>query len=236
MRFVPSYVAAKRVQMSPLLLSKITSTLHVAMGNNEDERVNLGLSIKFSGKNQKVHGYSRKTVRGWDFSEKAIQLIQEYKDRFPDFIAMLERDVNDDIYKARKIFPPETASKRVEEIKAWLKTLDCRQQERVSIDAEILGKDTVRLIEEATDRILGASPGYRSVTIQNIPRFALLKPSFAATRLSNQQFQLGDRVVYVQDSGNVPIAAQGTVVGKQGTELDVVFDQTFMSGTTLGDR
>ncbi|KAI8053522.1 XRN 5'-3' exonuclease N-terminus-domain-containing protein [Syncephalis plumigaleata] len=236
MQFVPSYVAAKRAQMSPLLLSKITSTLHVTTGANDEERVNLGLNLKFSTKNQKVHGYSRKGIRGWDFSEKTIQVIQEYKSRFPEFIAKLERDVNDDIYKSRKIFPPETAAKCIEEIKAWLKTLDCRNQERVPIDAEILGKETVELIEQATDKILAASTGYRSITIQNIPRFALLKPSFAATRLSNQQFQLGDRVVYVQDSGNVPIAAEGTVVGKQGTQLDIVFDRTFMSGTTLGDR
>ncbi|KAI9594045.1 XRN 5'-3' exonuclease N-terminus-domain-containing protein [Syncephalis fuscata] len=236
MQFVPSYVAAKRAHISPLLLSKITSTLMVAIGSNEEQRVNLGLSIKFSAKNQKVHGYSRKGVRGWDFSEKAIQLIEEYKTLFPDFFAGLERDVNGDIYQARKLFTPETAAQRVEEIKAWLKTLDCRNQERVSIDAEILGRETVELIEAATDKAIQASPGYRSLTIQNIPRFALLKPSFAAARLSNQQFQLGDRVVFVQDSGNVPIAAQGTVVGKQSTQLDVVFDQTFMSGTTLGDR
>jgi 5'-3' exoribonuclease 1 len=79
MQFVPSYVAAKRVQMSPLLLSKITSTLHVTTGKNDEDRVNLGLNLKFSAKNQKVHGYSRKSVRGWDFSEKAIEVIQEYK-------------------------------------------------------------------------------------------------------------------------------------------------------------
>jgi hypothetical protein len=67
-----------------------------------------------------------------------------------------------------------------------------------------------------------------------------MKPSDAEHRLGNQRFHLGDRVVYVQDSGRVPIATRGTVVGisrtARTTLLDVVFDVTFMSGTSLGER
>ncbi len=73
-----------------------------------------------------------------------------------------------------------------------------------------------------------------------MPRSALLKPSDAEQRLGHQMFALGDRVVYVQDSGKVPIAVRGTVIGVSRTAttklLDVVFDTTFMSGTTLGER
>jgi 5'-3' exoribonuclease 1 len=76
--------------------------------------------------------------------------------------------------------------------------------------------------------------------IGKVPRNAILKPSDAEQRLSNQMFTIGDRVVYVQDSGRVPIGSYGTVIGKTRTArallLDVVFDATFMSGTSLGDR
>jgi hypothetical protein len=76
--------------------------------------------------------------------------------------------------------------------------------------------------------------------LKGVPRNALMKPSDAEHRLGNQRFTLGDRVVYAQDSGRVPIATRGTVVGisrtPRATLLDIVFDVTFMSGTTLGDR
>lgn len=64
----------------------------------------------------------------------------------------------------------------------------------------------------------------------------MLKPSHASTLLQNQKFNLGDRVVFVKDSGNVPIASKGTIVGIEKNNIDVVFDCTFMGGSTLGDR
>ena len=76
--------------------------------------------------------------------------------------------------------------------------------------------------------------------MRSVPRHALLKPSDAEQRLGGQRFTLGDRIVYVQDSGRVPIASRGTVVGitktPRMTMLDVLFDYSFMSGTSLGDR
>jgi len=69
-----------------------------------------------------------------------------------------------------------------------------------------------------------------------IPRQAVLKPSHTAYRLQNQHFALGDRVTMVQDSGGVPLSAQGVVVGLNAKSMDVVWDVPFMSGVTLGDR
>jgi 5'-3' exoribonuclease 1 len=54
--------------------------------------------------------------------------------------------------------------------------------------------------------------------------------------LNYQTFGLGDRVVYVCDTGSVPIGNKGTVIGVQEKSIEVVFDTTFMSGTTLGGR
>jgi len=42
-------------------------------------KVNLGLSVKFEGKAQKVIDYSRKTDRYWEFSQTTVDLIKEYK-------------------------------------------------------------------------------------------------------------------------------------------------------------
>ena len=40
----------------------------------------------------------------------------------------------------------------------------------------------------------------------------------------------------VQDSGGVPLSAKGVVIGLNAKSMDVVWDNPFMSGVTLGDR
>lgn len=80
------------------------------------------------------------------------------------------------------------------------------------------------------------SSDMKIANIQSIPRRGLLKPSHATARLQDQAFQLGDRVAMASETGNVPLAAKGTVVGIQAAALDVVWDVPFIGGTTLGDR
>lgn len=63
-----------------------------------------------------------------------------------------------------------------------------------------------------------------------------MKPSQCELRLQDQEFSLGDRVVYVHDSGKVPIATKGIVVRTGKKVIDIIFDVPFMSGTTLGGK
>ena len=72
--------------------------------------------------------------------------------------------------------------------------------------------------------------------VKNVPRRAVLKPEHAVYRLQNQRFDLGDRVVMVQESGGVPLAAKGVVIGLSTKTIDVVWDVPFISGTTLSTR
>lgn len=47
--------------------------------STDGQKTNFGLSLKFEAKALKVVSYSRKNGRLWEFSEKAINLIREYK-------------------------------------------------------------------------------------------------------------------------------------------------------------
>lgn len=67
--------------MSGLALSKLTSSVLVTLG---EAKTNIGLSLKFEAKSLKVLGYSRKGESGWEFSNKAIELIKEYNAKFPE--------------------------------------------------------------------------------------------------------------------------------------------------------
>ncbi|KAL8968080.1 MAG: hypothetical protein Q9183_002637 [Haloplaca sp. 2 TL-2023] len=237
--YTPSYAVAKTLGLNALVLSKITSAFQL---NMDEGRVNIGLNLKFEAKGLKVLGYSRKAANGWEFSRKAIELLQQYMVKFPEFIAGLQRNSQSKEYAATDFYPKDQAKAKIKEIQAWLKEVESKSFEKVPLDAAQLDSDAVAQIELAANnnfRELAAN-GVRNQRIKGVPRSALLKPSDAEHRLSHQRFVLGDRVVYVQDSGRVPIATQGTVVGMTRTSrttlLDVIFDVTFMSGTTLENR
>jgi len=235
--YTPSYHVAKMLGLHPLVLSKITSSFTV---NVNGLRVNLGLNLKFEAKKLKVLGYSRRSDSGWEFSQKAIELLTQYMIKFPEFIAGIQRKQQGNDYDATDFFPDIIAKTKFSEITAWLKSVETKNFEKVPLDAMQLDSDSVMLVEKKADEMLANGPGIVGKKLKDVPRNALLKPSDAEHRLGNQRFDLGDRVVYVQDSGRVPIATRGTVVGVSRTArttlLDVVFDVTFMSGTTLGDR
>ena len=75
----------------------------------------------------------------------------------------------------------------------------------------------------------------KKILVTDVSRQGVLKPTHAVYRLRNQQFDVGDRVVMVKDSGPVPLSVKGVVVGINGKTLDVVWDVSFRSGSTLGN-
>lgn len=206
----------------------------------DDQRCNLGLNLKFEAKKMKVLGYSRRGDAGWEFSPKAIDLLREYMQKFPAFFTGVQRNPHGDMYSDTDFFDPNESKAKVKEITDWLKSIQSRSFEKVPLEAQQLDSDIVKEIERAADKYLVTNQNIDFKRVKNVPRKALLKPSDAEHRLQNQWFSIGDRVVYVQDSGKVPIATRGTVIGltraTRATLLDIVFDVTFMSGTTLSDR
>lgn len=232
-KYYPSYEISKRLKISGLALSKITSSMLI---ESDDTRTNIGLNLKFEAKGQKVLGYSRRSADGWQFSEKTLSLLQEYRTRFPEVIQKLMADPSKDFRAARDFFG-ENSTQRMKEMKEWIKSTGIRQLEAVPLFAEQLDTQTVQAIEHFVAQVAAHNANkVRRLMLRGIPRSALLKPSHAPYRLTSQHFQLGDRVVCVSDSGSVPLSARGVVVGINSSNLDVVFDAPFLAGTTLDGR
>jgi len=126
----------------------------------------------------------------------------------------------------------------VKEVKNWLKSKGVRDFEPVSLFCDQLGKETVAEIEKLADSFAAgrSTSTIKKAIVKGIPRQAVLKPAHAVYRLQNQSFALGDRVTMVQDSGGVHLSAKGVVIGLNSKSMDVVWDNSFMSGVTLGDR
>jgi len=234
-----SYAVARELKLDALVLSKITSSYQVnTIGGL---RVNLGLNLKFAAKNQKVLGYSRKSQSGWEFSNAAVLLIANYMVQFPDFFASVHRfATKSDVSDADLWSDPKVAAARIKEIGAWLKQQGINKLDRVPLEAEQLDSDVVMALAAEAERVAELTKDATIKPMKGVPRTAILKSSDTELLLSNQKFDLGDRVTYVAASGKVPLCLRGTVVGISRTAtallLDVVWDQPFMSGNTLGDR
>ncbi|KAH8831417.1 exonuclease II [Flagelloscypha sp. PMI_526] len=233
--YYPSFKVAERVGLSGLALSRITSSFMVLTSDNQKH--NLGLSIKFDAKSLKVINYSKKDEKFWEFSDKAIELLKEYKDKYPEVFQALERS-GDSMAKAEDVLGPERPDERVKEIKSWLKSKGVRDFEAVSLFCDQLPKETVTKIQQYADACTEnkSSGTIKKAIVKGIPRQAVLKPAHAVYRLQTQRFGLGDRVTMVQDSGGVPLSVKGVVIGLNHKNMDVLWDVPFMSGSTLGDR
>ena len=97
---------------------------------------------------------------------------------------------------------------------------------------------SIRALEEFADTLSTnrSANSIKKAKVQGIPRQVVLKPSHAVYRLQAQKFAVGDRVTMVQETGGVPLAAKGVVVGLNPTNIDVVWDIPFISGSTLQGR
>ncbi|KAK9367773.1 XRN 5'-3' exonuclease N-terminus-domain-containing protein, partial [Lipomyces kononenkoae] len=239
--YYASIDVCRALHIPSLLLSKITASYSVTSGE-QDSSNNIGLNLKFEGKKQKVLGYTRRTATGWEYSDKAKNLIKEYQTKFPDLFEGLKREVHTDRPSISTLLgvPEKVAQKRLDEIKVWLKSAESGRMDRVPLDSEQLLPESVEAIEKHLTECFGNTEPGEPITISHVPQAALLKPSDATHKLGHQRFALGDRIVYVKDSGNVPIASKGTVIGITTADgrrvLDVVFDVTFLGGTDLGGR
>ncbi|KAJ1902844.1 exonuclease II Exo2, partial [Coemansia sp. IMI 209127] len=101
--YKPSFVVARELGISSLLLSRLTSKMAVAhMSKSGDSaRIQIGLDLKFEARRVKVLGYTRRGPNGWQFSAKAVALISNYRNAFPDLFARLEHlKSNDDLLTA----------------------------------------------------------------------------------------------------------------------------------------
>ncbi|KAF7721539.1 hypothetical protein EC973_004513 [Apophysomyces ossiformis] len=236
-QYIPSYNVANMLKINPLLLSKITSSLQIV--DKTTQRINLGLNLKFEAKQQKVLGYTRKGPNGnWEYSKKAIDLIDEYMQSFPAFISLVSSQKGGGMLHVEDFIWTDDGAKEIQRMRKWLKEKKIADLPRASLATEELEEPFVKVLEELATKYNDKyeTLDFKKVVIQRIPRNVLLRPADAETKLLNQIFNMGDRVIYVLETGVVPIATKGTVVGVQDKVIDVVFDVAFMGGKTLDGR
>ncbi|KAJ2029894.1 exonuclease II Exo2 [Coemansia sp. S3946] len=228
-RYLPSYTVAREIGVSSLLLSRITSKMMVMDESKagDSARVHVGLDLKFEAKRLKVSGFTKRGPSGWQFSDRAIDLIVRYKAAFPRMFAQLETTKsNSSLITAGECFRPEQPTddarayiaSEVKRVRQWLKdNIDRSTMVQVPIESDLLSKDQVAAIVAA--HAATKPTATKKVIIRGVRREAALRPVDAQHILKGQSLMVGHRVVYVADrSGSVPFGAKGYIVGIHARE------------------
>lgn len=240
MKYHESYQVCRMLHIPGFFLSKITSGYLVYGPNGRKE--DLGLGMKFEGRQLKVLGYTQKQNDKWEYSDLAIATINEYLKKFPEVISALKAHKGHAIPNASDVFrgvPEDILKKKLKELQDYLKA---KRQSfvKVSLSSESLTKFGVGTVEKEAIKYTKMGLSVEKRGIKGIPRTAVFDPSRKFMLLQKQFFDLGDRVIYALDSGKVSLFSKGTVVGIRSYDskvlLQVVFDQPVLTGNTFDGR
>jgi hypothetical protein len=237
------------LNISPKVLSKITASVYA---QHQNRKINIGLRIKFTRKGQQMLGYTQRIEtpstngisRGyWMYSAKALDLVYEFMQRFPDLFQALEADDAQEIevFSPEMLFPNGNAAERMTEVEEWLKNLETNNLQRVPIGSKAMPKEAVKTVEEESNRYVANNNARKKKTVMiNCQTNQLLTPlsDIPATDEESTQMDipLGERVMNLRDNGPIPFGLKGTVTGIVNNLLEVVFDEEFLGGTNLGNR
>lgn len=232
-RYLPSFEAARVLKISPLFLSKVAGSFLL---KDKNSKLNVGLDIKFEVRRLKVLGYTRKGPKVWEYSPLAIQLLKDYRSKFPKIFQSLQ-----DMCKKNGL--PDASQlgtdAEIKEVMKWLKK-EKSEMQKVSLESESLTRFSIAAIEDYMEDYVSKPLPLANKDVKGVPQRAVINPSVSYQLLNSQRFELGDRIIYVQESGKVPQLSKGTVVAVNTlgtkTSLTVVFDVPLVGGNNMGGK
>lgn len=181
----------------------------------------------------------------WEYTPKAIRLIESYRKKFPQLFSQLTKYPNEKKYDANVIFGPNGEA-WLPVIREWLNSIETAKLPRTPVSTESMSYEAVAAVQKAADvRTLALKKkGYPKDSVVKIPGSALFREGsvgatdvLSAADLNNGEApELGDRVVNINADG-IPFGARGTVVGIHEAastgSVEVVMDEEFVGGTSL---
>ncbi|KHJ46111.1 intein splicing region [Trichuris suis] len=239
---------AKDLKMSRLVISRLTGTvpLYKGAGNErESEWENIGFNLKLTKMSMEMPGYATKDVDGfWVYSSKVRDHLMEYKQKFPEVIAVLtEIDKAEDKVYAVDIWTNDELGKRMAELTSWLGKLPFQSLKWQPCGAPFVKTDFLSTIEQTVDK-LKATKRYNKASsfVANLK----IDDVYCCTSVlgkweleTHTDHRLLDRVVFIQAGFSVPVGLAGTIVqlppmGEMvTTDVLVLFDEEFVGGFRL---
>ncbi|XP_018322001.1 5'-3' exoribonuclease 1 isoform X2 [Agrilus planipennis] len=249
-RYIPLQVAAAKLSISKSLFSRITGCIfviptgyrNIPMESNELPKINIGLNLKLTKKNEEIPGYTRKDANTWMYSEKAVALVENYLQRFPTLVQYLNQNQGNDVYFEEDIYPDGDGKEQIKEITAWIKKQPFYSVERQVCGSIGLYPDVIKKIEEIIDKFKKRSK-IRKVVMEVKPHLLYVVGLQIGNLMPDPTttFLLYDRVVNIRESYTVPVGLKGTIIAvrkpqdasDEDTMYDVLFDEEFSGGLEL---
>ncbi|XP_021920765.1 5'-3' exoribonuclease 1 isoform X2 [Zootermopsis nevadensis] len=246
--YMPGNVAAQRLGVSSYLVSRVTGTIYIIQEDKNAsadscKKVNVGLNLKFNKRNEEIPGYTRKLGAVWQYSNKAVDLVQKYMEQFPVLFEHLAKHTGNDVFYESDVLSPvnEGGVSCLTAITDWLKEQPYTKIERQVCGSEIVEAELVQAIEKEVDEFQQHGCRVKTVVMQVKPHL-LYKPELQVGNLAPDllaNHRLLDRIVNIRESYTVPLGLKGTIIGIHRTEneaelmYDVLFDKPFPGGLLL---
>ena len=242
-RYTPAYRVAQSVGCSPLLLSRLTSSLTIIVGHKE--HVEVGLGLKFARKALGIPGYSRQVESHdrpgtfkWEFSTAATRMLMQFKTQFADLFRGLERDPNANDYLLTELFydsggmPTPDPIARLSALLEWLRQCPTAKLPLLPCASSSLAAEGVAKIEAEVRRM--AAVAAVPITMPACAPSELMPAlRMAMSSVAKHDWVLGDRVVSIRGSGPVPFGSKGTIVSTHNQRAEVMFDAPFLAGQAV---
>ncbi|XP_061709907.1 5'-3' exoribonuclease 1 isoform X1 [Cydia pomonella] len=214
--------AAASCGISPQFLSRITGTVLVVSGQRNtlptetQNKVNVGLNLKFNKKNQEVSGYTRRcpVSNTWLYSQRCIELVKSYEQQFPELFDKLAESMYNDIFFESDIWPNEVGEKKPQEVQAWLKAQPHSSAARRECGSDALEPEEMKALFDSLDKQLHELKGNEKTVTLNVKWNLLYKPELHEGNIQpdpKADFKMYDRVVCVARSITAPFGAKGTI-------------------------
>ncbi|XP_078061778.1 5'-3' exoribonuclease 1 isoform X7 [Mustelus asterias] len=245
-KYNPGYVLASRLGVTGYLVSRLTGSLFIGRGSKQnplgEQKINVGLNLKFNKKNEEVPGYTKKVGNEWLYSSAVEQVLSEYLERFPELISYIAQNSQEDLYYEDNIWSGDDVNgpEKVQEIGAWLKMHPVSSLSRASCDLNLLDEAVVEKIEEEVERCKQRRSNKKvRVTVKPHLLYRPLEQQYGIVPDKDAEYLLFDRVVNVREDFSVPVGLRGTIIGMKGAEresdefYEVLFDDEFPSGLLI---
>jgi 5'-3' exoribonuclease 1 len=176
------------------------------------------LVIGSGGTSEANDGKSEERIQ-WEYTPKAIRLINEYREKFPQLFQALIRNPNERRYDASKVFGPNGAD-WLPVIREWLNNVESAKLPRTPVSTDTMSQEAVIAVEKASAvrNLALKKRGFPKEALIKIPGSAMYRENstgatdvmLASDHNDSDAPELGDRVVNLCASG-IPFGARGKV-------------------------
>ncbi|EFO19268.2 hypothetical protein LOAG_09226 [Loa loa] len=244
------YEVARSLRTTVDVIGRITGCVYVSLNESDSissrnvplNKINIGLGLKFTKRNQIVPDFTRRSSEGHClYSSRAFDMIRNYKMKYPRVFTHLE-ELNNFQGHIKQIFPGldgKELNAKLEELKNFLHTV-VPKDSLESADSTFVDSGVLKEVEKRTQIVIS-----KSTLKQTCKRLAVKPRAIFMTELCKgdimpdpgTEFRLLDRVICVKKLHIAPFGEFGTVIGLlntgSGQKIDVLFDKPYFGGKIM---